>query len=140
MSTKARLAIIVLVIIGALVGRYYFNPSIDAVGGSGAPIAQVTVPQLSPAALEGQRLFEQNCASCHGKTAAGQEGIAPPLINNIYRTRFHGDIAFKMAANNGVRSHHWKFGNMPPIEGVSDDEITKIVAYVRELQVANGIK
>ena len=140
MSSKTRLIIIVLIIVGALAGRYYFNPDTEAVGGSGAPIAEVKVPVLSALASEGQRLFEENCASCHGNTAAGQEGIAPPLVNNIYRNSLHGDRAFLIAAREGVRSHHWRFGNMPPVEGVSDKDIEKIVVFVRELQIANGIK
>jgi hypothetical protein len=44
-----------------------------------------------------------------------------------------------LAVKNGVRAHHWRFGDMPPVEGVSDEDATKIVAYVRELQRANGI-
>jgi len=38
-----------------------------------------------------------------------------------------------------VRAHHWNFGNMPPAEGVSDEDVIKITRYVRELQKANGI-
>ncbi len=48
-------------------------------------------------------------------------------------------MAFLMAARNGVRSHHWKFGDMPPVEGITDAEVKTIVAYVRALQQANGI-
>ena len=39
----------------------------------------------------------------------------------------------------GVRSHHWKFGNMPAIENLPRSDATAIVVYVRELQRANGI-
>ncbi len=140
MSPKTRLAIIVVIIGGALAARYYFNPNKNAVSGNGAPIAQVVVPMLPANIRQGQTLFDENCASCHGKNAAGQEGIAPPLINKIYRNAMHGDGAFLIAAREGVRAHHWQFGNMPPIEGVSAKDIDKIVAYIRTLQVANGIK
>ena len=44
------------------------------------------------------------------------------------------------AVNQGVASHHWSFGNMPPVPGVSHRSVTKIAAYVRELQRANGIR
>ena len=40
---------------------------------------------------------------------------------------------------NGVVQHHWPYGNMPKQEQVTRDEVAKIVQYVRELQVANGI-
>jgi hypothetical protein len=39
-----------------------------------------------------------------------------------------------------VRAHHWRFGNMPPVDGVNRAEVEKIVAYVRALQRANGIE
>ena len=48
--------------------------------------------------------------------------------------------AFYRAVNQGVASHHWSFGNMPPVPGVSHRSVTKIVACVRELPRANGIR
>jgi hypothetical protein len=48
-------------------------------------------------------------------------------------------MAFVLAAQNGVRAHHWKFGNMPRIEGLTQGDVKMVVAYVRELQRANGI-
>ena len=57
-----------------------------------------------------------------------------------YRPGHHGDAAFAMAVRNGVRQHHWRFGNMPPQPQVSDRELKAIVRYVREMQIANGIR
>jgi mono/diheme cytochrome c family protein len=45
-----------------------------------------------------------------------------------------------MAVMKGVRAHHWRFGDMPPVEGVSEAQIAGIVAYIRTLQRANGIE
>jgi len=45
-----------------------------------------------------------------------------------------------LAVKNGVRQHHWPFGSMPPIPGVSKAEVSQIIAYVRTLQRANGIR
>ena len=39
----------------------------------------------------------------------------------------------------GVRAHHWSFGNMPAVEGLTRADVKMIVAYIRELQRANGI-
>lgn len=102
-------------------------------------MAQVNVPALTGAAKEGEALFEANCASCHGSNAAGNEGAGPPLVHIIYEPSHHGDAAFLLAARNGVRAHHWDFGDMAPVDGVSEDDIGRIVAYVRALQRANGI-
>ena len=109
------------------------------VGGSGQPIVRVTVPTLSAVAKTGETLFNANCATCHGANAAGQEGIAPPLIHKIYEPGHHSDISFHRAAKYGVRAHHWRFGNMPPVPGITTSEVNKVIAYVRELQRANGI-
>ena len=99
----------------------------------------VSIPTLSAEAQEGKKLFEANCMACHGKNAAGTEQ-GPPFINNIYRSNHHADQAFVLAAMRGVRSHHWRFGNMPPQPQVTSYEVLKIVRYVRELQRANGIR
>lgn len=106
----------------------------------GAPLAVVKVPaEFSADALIGKRGFEAKCAVCHGINAAGQNGIAPPLVDNIYRPGHHSDMAFVIAAKNGVRSHHWKFGNMPAIKGLTDADVKYIARYIRELQRENGI-
>jgi mono/diheme cytochrome c family protein len=107
----------------------------------GRPLAEVVLPAtLSQNAQIGKNVFEGACASCHGINAAGQNGIAPPLVHRIYEPSHHGDQAFLNAAQNGVSSHHWEFGNMPPVEGLTRAEVIYIVSYVRELQQANGIR
>ncbi|WP_306261461.1 cytochrome c [Pararhizobium sp. IMCC21322] len=107
--------------------------------GSGAPLAQVTVPQLNSAETAGRVLFDGNCAACHGADAAGRDGMAPPLVHVLYEPSHHADIAFQRAAKLGVRAHHWRFGDMPPVEGVTETDVGKITTYVRALQRANGI-
>ncbi|MCY0092591.1 c-type cytochrome [Hoeflea ulvae] len=118
------------------VGRVLLAPPPPA---TGAAMASVVVPELSAGAQAGESLFNRSCAACHGADAAGQGGVAPPLVHKIYEPSHHGDAAFHLAAGNGVRAHHWGFGNMPPVEGITDPELEKIVLYVRELQRANGI-
>ena len=111
----------------------------DGAVSAARPIAEVRVPTLSAAATAGEAVFDANCAACHGDNAAGRDGAGPPLVHKIYEPNHHSDAAFFLAARQGVRSHHWPFGNMPPVEGVSDDDVALIVAYVRELQRANGV-
>ncbi|MHA7774568.1 c-type cytochrome [Roseibium sp. M-1] len=111
----------------------------DEKASAGAALVAVTVPQLSGDAQAGAALFAENCAACHGDNAAGREGSGPPLVHKIYEPNHHADGAFFMAAARGVRAHHWSFGDMPPVETVGETDVTKIVAYVRALQRANGI-
>lgn len=105
-----------------------------------APLAEVVVPTgFSETEAMGERGFVARCAVCHGTNAAGRDGIAPPLVHPIYRPGHHADEAFQIAIRNGVRAHHWRFGNMPPVQGVTRAEAATIIAYVRALQRENGI-
>ena len=37
------------------------------------------------------------------------------------------------------RAHHWKFGDMKPVEGIKEEQVKSIILYVRALQKVNGI-
>ena len=89
--------------------------------------------------LPGVAIFDKNCARCHGRAAAGGPG-GPPLVHRIYEPGHHADAAFHLAVRRGVRAHHWNFGNMPAIPGVTEAEVEQIIAYVRALQAAAGIE
>ena len=89
-------------------------------------------------APQGEQLFNANCATCHGAGALGTES-GPTLIHPYYVPGHHNDDAIRRAVRNGVPSHHWFFGDMPPIVGVSDEELEQIILYVREQQRAGGI-
>lgn len=107
---------------------------------TGAALAEVVLPaSFSEDAQIGKAAFDGACAACHGANAAGQNGVAPPLVHKTYEPSHHGDQAFLSAAQNGVQSHHWNYGNMPPVQGLTPADVGYIVAYVRELQQANGI-
>jgi len=107
------------------------------------PAGALATVRLPPSFTEqeqiGKRAYGAACATCHGVNGQGQDGVAPPLVHKIYEPGHHGDMAFVLAAQNGVRAHHWKFGNMPAVEGVTRSDILDIVAYIRVLQRANGI-
>ena len=98
----------------------------------------VKMPALSTAAASGRDIFKINCSQCHG-TSAGGTTQGPPLIHKYYEPNHHADGAFYRAATNGVRAHHWRFGNMPPIRTVTTPDMSKIIAFIREVQKANGI-
>lgn len=116
----------------------------DIAAGQAVPFAaasagSVVLPvELSPSAEVGRIAFADHCAGCHGTNGSGTEQ-GPPLIHIIYEPNHHGDAAFVLAARNGSRSHHWRFGDMPPQPQVSEEEIETIIQFVREVQRANGI-
>ena len=74
-----------------------------------------------------------------GVNALGTEQ-GPPLLHDIYNPGHHSDMAFYRAVQSGVPQHHWRFGNMLPQRHVSRKQTELIIAYIRELQRANGIK
>jgi len=87
----------------------------------------------------GETTFNANCSLCHGKQAVGTDH-GPPLVHKVYEPNHHGDQAFQYAAANGVRAHHWEFGNMPKIDAVTPADVDQIVKYVRWLQRQAGIQ
>ncbi len=96
--------------------------------------------QMSASAYFGQLSFDENCASCHGAKGAGGTEAGPPLVHPIYEPGHHPDGSFVSAALSGVRSHHWEFGDMPAIDGVTEQDALRIASYIREIQVVNGIE
>ncbi|WP_136635539.1 c-type cytochrome [Pseudooceanicola onchidii] len=134
-----------LAIVAVAGGAYYLTrpgaPAPSAQPAEGEPIVSITVPDtMSADAMIGQRAFDATCAACHGTNASGKQGFGPPLVHKIYEPNHHADMAFQMAVQNGVRSHHWTFGDMPAQSGLTKADVGNIVAYVRELQRANGIE
>lgn len=89
-------------------------------------------------AVAGEALFLQNCAACHGADLRGT-AQGPPFLDVIYAPNHHSDEAFQRAVAFGVVPHHWNFGPMPPVPGLSRDEVESIVAFVRQEQQAAGI-
>jgi mono/diheme cytochrome c family protein len=87
--------------------------------------------QNAALAAAGDVLYQTNCAECHGSDLRGTDK-GPSHLSIVYVPGHHGDQAFVVAARAGVRAHHWDFGNMAPVEGLSDDNLTAIIAFVRE--------
>lgn len=86
----------------------------------------------------GERLFDANCALCHGEAALGT-AQGPPLVHIYYEPNHHADGAFHAAVSRGVPQHHWGFGNMPPMPAVTIAQTEQITAYVRWLQREAGV-
>ncbi len=105
----------------------------------GNAMVAIQLPPIEGNAAIGQRIFENVCAACHGSYAVGVEGAGPPLIHVIYEPSHHADESFQRAVAMGVRSHHWQFGDMPRVEGLTRGDVAMVIAYIREIQRANGI-
>ena len=88
----------------------------------------------------GLQAFRDKCSSCHGQWAEGVADKGPPLVHPYYQPGHHPDDAFYRAAKNGVKSHHWRFGDMPPVEGITEKDIAAILRFVRWWQEQNGVR
>ncbi|MEE8498556.1 MAG: cytochrome c [Acidimicrobiia bacterium] len=125
-STAMWVVVAVTVVIGTLVGLGLAEKG---------PVPLQRDPTVVTA---GQELFTASCAVCHGADLGGSQ-TGPPLLVPTYAPNHHGDEAFQRAVASGVPSHHWNFGDMAPVAGLSRDDVSQIVAYVRTMQEAEGI-
>lgn len=106
-------------------------------GNVSTPVVDTTM-KVPDDLQQGNEKFHSFCAPCHGPQGVGTDH-GPPLVHKIYEPSHHADMAFQRAAAQGVRAHHWKFGNMPKIDGVTPEDVTEIIGYVRWLQKQAGI-
>ena len=88
----------------------------------------------------GLQIFREKCSACHGKWAEGTADKGPPLVHPYYEPTHHDDDSFYRAALSGVREHHWHFGNMPPVQGITEQEVGQIILFIRWWQRENGIR
>jgi ubiquinol-cytochrome c reductase cytochrome b subunit len=96
-------------------------------GGAGAPA------HLNPLAKAGQKVYSQNCSSCHG--ASGEGGMGPALAGNDFVT---GDakqvIMTVLDGKTGAITVNGKGynGTMPPWKGtLSNKDIAAVVTFIR---------
>lgn len=102
-----------------------------------AQTSNLIMAELTELGARGEEAFNGTCAACHGVNLVGTNN-GPPLLHQFYVPGHHGDMAIVLAVKQGSRQHHWRFGNMPAQEHITDAELTSIIAYVREMQQANG--
>ena len=99
----------------------------------------VIEPQDSDLVARGAQLYAASCAECHGEDLGGTDK-GPSHLSIVYEPNHHSDGAFGLAVLRGSSAHHWDFGPMPPVVGLSDEEVDAIVAFVRERQRVEGFE
>ena len=86
----------------------------------------------------GHQKYQQSCSECHGNMGQGTKQ-GPPLMHPFYKPSHHADFTFYRAALKGVKAHHWKFGDMPPVSGITREDMDVIVPFIRWLQREKGL-
>jgi high-affinity iron transporter len=84
--------------------------------------------------LEGEGLYTQRCASCHGVAGAGDGALArsltklPPEIGTMAWQAEHGDDEIAAVVKRGIAG-----SAMPPSSDLTDAQAAAVVAYTRTL-------
>jgi cytochrome c553 len=97
-------------------------------------IAIMAVSALSAGAADAKALYEKDCAKCHGKDGKGQTMMGKRLGAKDYtdpkvQEEMKDEAAFK-AIKEGLKNKDGK-KLMSPAEGLSDQQIKDLVAYMR---------
>ena len=87
----------------------------------------------------GAEVYAASCASCHGADLRGTDR-GPSHLSVVYEPNHHPDEAFRAAIADGARQHHWDFGPMPAVPGLSDAEVEAVIAFVRSRQELEGFE
>jgi mono/diheme cytochrome c family protein len=87
----------------------------------------------------GAALYAASCATCHGADLRGTR-LGPSQLSEVYEPSHHSDETYRAAIRNGAAAHHWDFGPMPAFPGLDDDQITKIIAFIRSVQRQEGFE
>lgn len=91
-------------------------------------------------AKNGERIFQQHCAGCHGTSGDGlgpeiKELIVPPVDFRAAKSRTKTDMELYLAIKRGVLfspMHGWA-------DRLSDREIRDVVNYIRSLAPFNPL-
>ena len=97
-------------------------------------IALSIIPALSLSAADAKAQYEKDCAKCHGADGKGETKIGKKLGAKDYtdpkvQAELKDEKAFK-AIKEGLKDKEDKV-LMKPSDGLSDDEIKALVAYMR---------
>lgn len=87
-------------------------------------------------AQQGEKLYVQHCADCHGKNGAGVAGVYPPLDGNSAVTEQSGLNATRMVLLGGfapVTAANPRPYSMPPFaQQLNDSDVALVVSYIRQ--------
>ena len=99
-------------------------------------IAIMAAATLSVSAADAKATYEKDCAKCHGKdgkgqTITGKKQGAKDYTDAKVQAELKDEAAFK-----AIKEGYKKDGKevMKPSEGLSDDEIKGLVAYMRKFK------
>ena len=91
---------------------------------------------------QGEKLYGQHCADCHGKNGEGVAGIYPPLDGNTSVTEPSGINATRMILLGGfspLTAANPRPYSMPPFaQQLTDSEVSAVASYIRRTWTNNA--
>jgi mono/diheme cytochrome c family protein len=107
-------------------------------------ITGISSTQFARADENGAAVFLKNCATCHGTTAEGIDGLAPPLRNAELWSKLgssapdyiSGVVTSGMSGKISVEGQSYRGMVMPPQTHLSSAELAAVASYV--LKELNG--
>jgi mono/diheme cytochrome c family protein len=87
------------------------------------------------AAADGEAIYAQQCAACHGAIGEGTPHVGPPLKGAEFVKSTTNDDMIKVIREGraGADKKHDAFPSvMPPFPQLSEDEIKAVAEYVRK--------
>ncbi len=103
--------------------------AMSMMGCTGSQTSALSGQQASRGPINGQQLFEENCASCHGLSGQGHPAMGTSMFH------FNDAKWQQMRTDEQIRNTilHGR-GSMPAFQGaLSEQEVNAIVAHVRTL-------
>jgi cytochrome c553 len=96
-------------------------------------MAIMAISALSAGAADAKATYEKDCAKCHGKDGKGQTMMGKKQGAKDYTdAKVQAELKDE-AAIKAIKEGYKKDGKevMKPVEGLTDDEIKGLVAYMR---------
>jgi len=99
------------------------------------PGSNPLLAEATQAFSEGKRIYDAQCASCHGVQGKGKPPHYPPLANNQSIEMTSAVNPIRMVLNGGyppgTRKNPMPYGMPPFAQSLSDIEIASVVSYIR---------